>query len=239
MDEILKSLLLGTDGIVAYATVFSILLACGLGLPLPEDIALILGGYLAHAGAANVWVMIGVGYLGIIVGDSIIFYVGRRIGGRVGTKPGGVWSRIVTPEKRAQVQALFGKHGAKLVMLARFLPGLRAVAFFTAGSIGMRYSRFVLFDSIAAIASAPLFVLLGWRFGGELDALIESLKKGQLSAFAFVAVVAAGYGAFRYWKKRRNKAVPPVSSTAAVAPTALPLEQPAAPVKRPRQVESN
>lgn len=204
MEEVLKTLLLDTNGVVAYATVFGILIACGLGVPLPEDISLILGGYLAHHGAASLPGMMAVGYLGIIIGDSMIFYAGRRVGSRVGAKPGGFFSRIVTPEKRARVQLLFAKHGPKVVMIARFLPGVRAVTYFTAGSAGMSYWRFAMFDSIAALASAPLFVYLGWRFGGELDLLIDKLKRGQVTVIVALVVVAAAYFAFSVWRKRRE-----------------------------------
>ena len=204
MDELLKSLLLGTEGLMAYGTVFGILLACGLGLPLPEDVALILGGYLAHAGAADLWGMMVVGYVGIAVGDSLTYTAGRRFGPRPGQPPKGVWRRLLTPEKLDRVRGLYERHGAKVVMVARFLPGLRAVAFFTAGSTRMSYWRFIFFDSVAALASAPIFVFLGWYFGGELDALIHRLKQGQLSAFALVGVVAAVWVGVKLWKRKRT-----------------------------------
>ncbi|HEY1088454.1 MAG TPA: DedA family protein, partial [Archangium sp.] len=142
MKEYLIALIGSTAGITAYGVVFGILLAAGFGLPLPEDIPLIMGGVLVHRGQATLWVMMLVGYAGIILGDSIMFMLGRRVGSRVGATPG-FFARIVTPEKRAQVEGLFKKHGEKIVMLARFLPGVRTVTYFTAGSVGMRYSHFV------------------------------------------------------------------------------------------------
>src|SRR5262249_49437454 len=148
---LLKALLLSSHGLVAYATVFGILLACGLGVPLPEDVSLVLGGDLSHHGAAELSVMIAVAFSGILIRDSMIFYAGRRIGSRVGQKPEGFFARIVTPEKRARVEGLFASHGQKIVMAARFLPGVRAVTFFTAGSAGMSYWRFVLWDGLAAL----------------------------------------------------------------------------------------
>ena len=205
MEELIKSILLESHGLIAYATIFGVLLACGLGLPLPEDISLILGGYLAHHGAASLPVMMLVGFLGILGGDSLIFAAGRRIGTRVGQKEGGFFSRVVTPEKRAQVQGLFARHGPKVVMIARFLPGVRAVTYFTAGSAGMRYSRFILFDGMAALASAPVFVFLGWKFGDGLDLLIDKLKRGQTSELIAVAAVIVGYFVLKQWRKRQNE----------------------------------
>lgn len=212
MEELLKAWILGSEGVFAYAVVFGILLACGLGLPLPEDVTLILGGYLVHAGAADLWGMLVTGYLGIAVGDSLIFFAGRRLGRSLDTAPDSFWSRLVTPDKRMKVQNLYSKHGPKVVMAARFLPGLRAVAFFTAGSTGMAYRQFLFFDSVAALASAPLFVLLGWRYGGEMDLLIQRLKQGQLSAFALIGAVLAVWAGVWLWKRRRARVGAPSST---------------------------
>ncbi len=206
MEEFLFSLVNGvTGGVFSYVLVFAILLACGLGVPLPEDVSLILGGFLVYSGKASLSLMMLTGYLGILLGDSMIFFAGRRIGSRVGQKPGGFFARIVTPEKRARVEQLFQKHGEKIIMLARFLPGVRSVTYFTAGSVGMKWSHFAFFDSVAALASAPIFVFLGFKFGGELDMLIQQIRKGQkgvLIAMAAIGVVAL----FVYrWRAAREK----------------------------------
>ncbi len=199
MQDFLTNLLGSTHGFLAYATVFSILVACGLGVPLPEDISLILGGFLAHKGAASLPLMMGVGFMGILVGDSLIFLAGRRLGSQVGRSPKGFLARVITPEKRARVEGLFALHGQKIVMIARFLPGVRAVTYFTAGSAGMSYWRFVFWDGLAALLSAPFFVWLGFHFGDKLDYAIDRMKEGQLVVFGSLAVV--GLAAF-LWRKR-------------------------------------
>ncbi len=206
------------QGFVAYATVFSILVACGLGIPLPEDISLILGGFLAHKGAASLPVMMAVGFAGILAGDSLIFFAGRRLGGKLGRDEGaskGFFARIVTPEKRAKVEGLFTKHGQKIVCIARFMPGVRAVTYFTAGSVGMSYWRFIFWDGLAALLSAPIFVWLGFHFGSELDTLIDKFKEGQ---YVVMGVLAAGVAAYVLYRRRRKVApVTPALQPVAVA----------------------
>jgi len=205
VQELLTSLLGDTQGFLAYATVFLILLACGLGVPLPEDISLILGGFLAHKGAASLPIMMVVGFVGILAGDSLIFYFGRRLGTKVGTKPTGFFARIITPEKRAKVEGLFQIHGQKIVMIARFMPGVRAVTYFTAGSVGMPYWRFIFWDGLAALLSAPVFVWLGYYFGSELDKLIGVLKESQYFVFGALAVVGVGVYVWRRRKAAKAK----------------------------------
>lgn len=205
MESFLLNLVSGTSGVFAYLVVFGILFVCGLGLPLPEDVSLILGGYLVHDGKAQLELMMITGYLGIIVGDSMIFFFGRRLGRNVGQKPTGFFARIVTPEKRARVEALFKKHGEKIVMIARFLPGVRAVTYFTAGSVGMKWRRFALYDSIAALGSAPIFVYLGYRFGGELDTLIAAIKRGQRGVLIALLVIGVITFLVSRWRTRREQ----------------------------------
>jgi membrane protein DedA with SNARE-associated domain len=200
VEDLLLNLLANSQGLLAYLAVFGVLVACGLGVPLPEDVSLILGGFLAHKGAASLPVMMVVGFGGILVGDSLIFMAGRRLGAKVGRSPDGFLARVVTPEKRARVEALFGTHGEKIVCIARFLPGVRAVTYFTAGSAGMRYGRFIFWDGLAALLSAPVFVWLGFHFGGELDLLIDKLKEGQVTVMAALAVGLAG---LLLWRRRR------------------------------------
>ncbi len=207
MEDLLLQLVDQTSGVFSYGIVFLVLLLCGLGVPLPEDISLILGGYLVHDGKAQLWLMMIVGFLGILLGDSIIFFAGRRIGSQIGNKPQGFFARIVTPEKRARVEGLFHRHGEKIVMLARFMPGVRAVTFFTAGSVRMKYSHFVLFDGLAALVSAPVFVYLGFRFGGELETLIDNVRKGQTRVVIGLVVAVVSYVGYLVWKSRRDKAL--------------------------------
>jgi membrane protein DedA with SNARE-associated domain len=221
VQEFLTQLLGNSQGLLAYATVFFILVICGLGVPLPEDISLILGGFLAHKGAANLPVMMVVGFAGILVGDSLIFFAGRRLGSQVGRTSGGLLSKVITAEKRARVAELFARHGQKIVMIARFMPGVRAVTYFTAGSVGMAYWRFILWDGLAAILSAPFFVWLGFYFGDKLDLVFDRLKDGQAVVLALVVVGGL------VWLWRRRAAQRQAAGQQGAAPTLLREPEPA------------
>ena len=200
MDILLKSLLVGSHGAMAYLSIFAVLVACGLGVPLPEDISLILGGFLVFKGAANLWGMVATGFLGILVGDTLIYLAGRRVGRSVRTGHGWL-ARVVTPPRRIQVEQLFARHGEKIVIAARFMPGVRAVTYFTAGSAGMPYPRFICFDGLAALLSAPLFVFLGYRFGRHLQQVIELMKRYQLIAVGVLLVVFLSWAAIHRWRE--------------------------------------
>jgi membrane protein DedA with SNARE-associated domain len=199
-------ILSSTVGLAAYSLVFLILLAAGFGLPLPEDIPLVMGGVLAYRGQADLWMMIFVGYFGIVLGDSVMFALGRRFGRNVGSKPPtGFFSRIATPAARARVEGLFKKHGEKIVMVARFLPGIRTVTYFTAGSVGMKYVRFIVYDSIAALASAPIFVVLGYRYGEDIESLLTRIASGERNVMLGLLAIILSVVLFGRWRSRREK----------------------------------
>ena len=214
MDTHLQTLLLGlapsaetvldfvknSHGAMAYLSIFAVLVACGLGVPLPEDVSLLLGGFLVFKGVANLWGMVATGFLGILVGDTLIYMAGRKVGTRVRTGHGWL-ARVVTPPRRILVEGLFARHGEKLVIGARFMPGVRAVTYFVAGSAGMPYARFICFDGLAALLSAPLFVLLGYRFGKHLQHMIELMKQYQLIAVGVLLGTVLLWAAVHRWRE--------------------------------------
>ena len=133
----LVDLLAGNSLDIGYAFVFVVLLLCGFGLPMPEDVVLATGGVLAWLASDVAEVTFGamvhdrgfltmvlVGLLGIVGGDVIIFLAGRRFGHRVADVA--PLRRIVTPAKLEAVEKQIRRRGNLVVLIARFLPGLRA-----------------------------------------------------------------------------------------------------------------
>ena len=63
-----------------YVGLFVVLMLCGLGLPIPEDVALLAGGYLVHRGITRYPITLAVSLLGVVAGDNSLFFMGRRFG---------------------------------------------------------------------------------------------------------------------------------------------------------------
>src|SRR5262249_46950292 len=76
-----------------------------------------------------------------------------------------------------------------------------------AGSVHMKYWHFVIFDGLAALVSAPVFVFLGFRFGDELEGLIRAVRQGQLRVLLGLVIVIGAYVVgTRLWSRWRGKA---------------------------------
>lgn len=185
------------------AFVFGALVLCGFGLPMPEDIILVAGGVLAWRASpleqatlvtmlrdeGLVW-MIGAGLGGIIAGDFIIFLLGRRFGVRVADfRP---LRRVITPDKLEKVEKLMRRRGKFMVVLARYIPGLRAPTYFTAGHAGMPVWEFLLLDGVAALVSAPLWVCIGFYFGSNLEAAAREAHRFGNYILVGVALLVLG-----------------------------------------------
>lgn len=148
-----------------YLAVFIVLLACGFGIPVPEDITLVAGGAIAGIGHANVHLMCLVGICGVLAGDATMFLIGRHFGERARQLRWIGW--LLSPRRYARVEALYRRHGNRLMFIARFLPGLRTPIYLTAGMTRrVPFWRFLMLDGLAAMISVPLWVYLGY-FGAE------------------------------------------------------------------------
>src|SRR5260370_14159299 len=138
-------------GPAAYVGVLFVLITCGLGVPLPEDIPLITGGWLVGR-EGSLPLMIITGLVGILVGDSIIFRAGQSFGEKLlDTRLG----RHIPGEKVQRTIHAFERHGAEFIMAARFVPGLRAVTYFLAGVTRAPASKFTHFSRASPAASTP------------------------------------------------------------------------------------
>lgn len=206
MERFVFDVIGSATGLGAYGLVFGILLACGLGFPLPEDVALITGGYLAYKGQANLWIMIAVGFGGILFGDSLIFFLGRLGRRAEGRLAAGLLRRHLTPDRIAKVEAQFEKRGPTMVIVARFLPGIRAATYFVAGGARMSYGRFLFYDGLAALLSAPVFVLLGHHFGNQIRAVVGWAE--QFHAWLIGGMILAAIVLAIRWAVGRKKPAP-------------------------------
>ena len=191
----------GFSGEAALAAIFFLLLLCGLGLPLPEEIPLFVVGYLAYRGSVDLMVGIYLTFLGIMLGDFILFSIGRYAGIKIFDYR---WFRRVLNRKRLrQCRKYFNKYGYRIVFFARFVAGLRAPIFLSAGTLRMKPQVFLVLDGIAALVSVPLLVFLAYYFGAEIERLMMLIKTTKVSLSAVVLAAIATYILFR-WKKKRK-----------------------------------
>jgi len=231
--EWLTQLLSDHGAMILYIGTFAVLILCGLGVPFPEEATFLAAGYACKkiGGDASVEILCVIGVLGIMGGDSIPFWVGRKYGMSVLTHR--FFKKFLPPHRIAQVQKFFTTQGARTVFIARFVAGLRMPTFFMAGTMGIKYRTFFMYDLAGALISCPTSIYLAWRFGTDAERMI---KENHTYLFIALGLVVA-YIVFHV-VTHKDKVPPPQETPTVVGtvPEALPPATPAPsvlPVKTP------
>ena len=172
-----------------YLAVFTCLILCGLGVPVPEDITLVSGGVISGLyPEVNPHVMFAVGIIGVLAGDSTMYLGGRIFGYRIQRLK--MFRRILSPHRFSQIQRKFKKYGLGVLFVARFLPGLRSPIFLAAGmSRRIPYHVFILMDGFAAMISVPVWIYLGYFFADNRDLLMSYVHDVQSVIYAALGLV--------------------------------------------------
>ncbi|HEY5284143.1 MAG TPA: DedA family protein [Polyangia bacterium] len=185
-----------------YAKLAGILLLCGLGVPIPEDISLISAGYLAHLGTVELHTVFLVCFAAVLGGDALAFTLGRSFGTKLLASRFG--HRYFTPRRQRRVRAYFRTYGSKVVFVARFLPGLRFSIFLSAGMLHVRPYVFIVYDALAALVSVPFLVYMAWYFGDHIDHVIKWAKRSEYGILVLFCL-AAVFVAIKVYRKRRAR----------------------------------
>ncbi|WP_048750355.1 DedA family protein [Aggregatibacter segnis] len=183
-----------------YFAVLFVLIICGFGVPIPEDITLVSGGVISGLGYTNVHIMLVVSLFGVLLGDSTMYWLGRIYGTKIlRFRP---IRRFLTLDRLRMVRSKFEQYGNRVLFVARFLPGLRAPIYMVAGiTRRVSFIRFLLLDFFAAIISVPIWVYLGDFGASNLDWLHEQIKKGQSIIYILIALLAL----YLVWKWRKGR----------------------------------
>ncbi|MFM7537993.1 MAG: VTT domain-containing protein [Acidimicrobiales bacterium] len=155
------------------------------GFFLPGDSLLFVTGFLAsHAGGERLgqplWLILGVLFVAAAVGDQVGYVFGRRLGPALFRKPD---ARLFKQQRVHTAQRFFEAHGAKTIVLARFVPVVRTFAPIVAGASRMPYRTFVTFNLAGALVWAVGITVLGHQLG-EVAVVRDNLEIAVLTVVA-------------------------------------------------------
>lgn len=181
-----------------------------VGLVIPGEAALLVGGFLASQGKASLPAMIAVGALGAVVGDSIGYEVGRHLGPSLRRSRLGRW---VGDKKWERAEDFLAQRGGRAVFFGRFVGVLRAMVPTIAGLSRMPYRRFLPWNVLGGVVWAPGFVLLGFVAGGSYHTVARWAGRASAVLLGLVLLVAGVVlaaravvrreGAVRRWARRQ------------------------------------
>jgi membrane protein DedA with SNARE-associated domain len=194
-----------------YLIIFLVVLAEALNLPIPAALALIAGGASAASGnlSATIVVILAIGAM--LIGDSLMFILGRYMGWALL----GFLCKVSSNPETCILRSAesFYKRGKVTVVIAKFVPGVNAMAPPLAGSMKMRYEQFLWLDAAGAFLYASAYTVLGFVFRDFVLAITRGFHAASHVIEIVLLIALAGYIVYRTWlynKYRVYRVVPRV-----------------------------
>jgi membrane protein DedA with SNARE-associated domain/diacylglycerol kinase family enzyme len=171
-----------------------------IGLLVPGETAIVVGGVVAASGDVALVPLIGLVWVAATTGDVVSFVLGRRLGRPFLDRHG---PRLrLGPERVAYVERFYDRHGGKAILLGRFAGLIRAVSPFLAGSSGLALRGFLPWSAAGALLWAATFTLIGYAFSESFAQAGDAAARVALGA---VAIAALAYAAVTVVRARSGR----------------------------------
>ena len=174
--------------------IFLMLVAAGVGAPIPEELPVVWAGVWVGTRPTVLpghFLILPLCIVGAVLCDAMLYGIGRWWGPRLLDKP--FMKRLMTPERRKEIEHNFHRHGIKVLLFTRMLPGIRSPVFIMAGVMRLPLPVFLLGDLIYAIPGISLLFFLAYWFGSSFQVLIERFEHdvvGKLKPILILALIA-------------------------------------------------
>lgn len=200
MSSLLNSVgsLAGPTAYLVVALLAALEASAFVGLFVPGELAVLIGGYIAYQGKAGLLPMMLAATLGAIVGDSVGYEIGRHLGGSIRRSRLG---RKVGEERWQRAEQYLMTKGGRAVFLGRFIGVLRALVPALAGVTKMPYRRFLFWNALGAAIWAPALVGAGYLAGGSYRRVEHYAGRAGL-VLLVLFVMVGGVGAVGHWVSR-------------------------------------
>ena len=186
-----------------YAAIAGLIMLEDFGVPAPGETVLIVGAIYAGAGQLNLILVALLGFLGALVGDNIGYLIGRLGGRRLVDRFGRYL--LLTPERVDKAERFFTRYGGGIIVLARFVEGLRQANGIIAGLTGMAWPRFLAYNALGAALWVGVWVSLGDLAGAHIDTVYSLAVRYQAYLGIAVGVVILALVVRAVLRRRRRQ----------------------------------
>jgi membrane protein DedA with SNARE-associated domain len=177
------------------------------GIPVPGQTILVLASVYAGTGRMSLAGVMAIAVTAAFLGQALGYLIGRT-GGHAFV---GRWGRyvLVTPERLAKAESFFARYGGRIVVVARFVDGLRQLNGIIAGTTEMPWRRFMAANLLGAVLWVGVWATLGYYAGSDIDTLYRQAIRYQLFLLAAVVVVVLALVARMLLRRRRRRRITP------------------------------
>ncbi|MCO8273500.1 DedA family protein [Actinoplanes sp. TRM 88003] len=182
------------------------------GVPAPGQTIMVAAAIYAGAGRMNIVAVAAISFVAAVVGDNIGYWIGVRGGRKLALR----WGKYVflTPERLARAEGFFARRGGRVVLVARFIDGLRQFNGVIAGITAMPWRTFLLYNAIGAALWVGFWTTIAYLLGTHLVEIIEHAHRYKWWAITAVVLAVAGYVALhvRHIRRRRARKADPAAA---------------------------
>jgi membrane protein DedA with SNARE-associated domain len=187
-----------------YFAIFSLLVLGIVGLPVPDEFLLASCGFLVFKGDLQLVPTLLSALAGSTCGITLSYTIGRTVGWKFLHSR---WGRFlhVKEEHIKRVHQWFDKIGHWALMVGYFIPGVRHFTAIVAGTSKLEYRNFAIFAYGGAAIWVSVFVFIGYHFGRNFRAILDTVRSHIETASIILAIVIVAYIAFRYFRWRAKR----------------------------------
>lgn len=182
----------------SYLGIFAFLVLTGCGMPIPEEVALVLAGVLSGQGKLEPQLAFATCLAGALVGDAVMYSIGYHFGHNLLVKHP-KFSRFIGADREVEFEQALMRHGFKVLLLSRFLVGVRGPVYLASGVVRMPFRKFLLWDLISATLVVGLFFGVSYYYGESIATWLREAER------TFTLLVLAVVGVVVLWILRRNR----------------------------------
>ena len=206
----------------SYLGIFAFMVLTGCGMPLPEEVAIVFAGVRSAQGEMITAAAFAACLAGALVGDVIMYGIGRRFGHSLARRHP-KFARLVHAERERSFEEAIERHGLKVLLVARFMVGIRGPVYLAAGAVQMPFRKFLLWDLVCATLVVAAFFALAFALGAYLDqeAIGGVVRDTEVTITVVAVVLAAGglaYFALRRYRRRLIERMIGVPTAAPASP---------------------
>ena len=184
---------------VGYLGIIFILVLTGCGLPVPEEIPIVFAGVLSSQGElVPQWAFLAC-LVGALLGDSAMYAIGYHFGHSLVLKHPR-YGKFVGAQREEYFEKEIQKHSFKVLLLSRFMVGVRGPVYLAAGVFRMPFRRFILCDLVAATLVVGTFFGLSFYYGAAITEFVSDAER----TFTLVVLLVVGC-AFLWWRRSRRQ----------------------------------
>jgi membrane protein DedA with SNARE-associated domain len=163
-----------------------------------EILLMLAGGSAYHGYLSLPWVML-IAFIGAVIHDHLLFFVGRHIGSRI------IYKYTSLHNRAARISEFMHKYDRWFIMSFRFIYGVRTVTPIIVGTTSISWKRYSFLVTVSALIWAVIIAYLGYTFAIAIEALIENFEKySKYFAAGLVIIALIIYGLVRFFKSRNK-----------------------------------